>query len=95
MLYEAMKVLFLGYYILKQWMNLFLPLLPLFKEIFLGGSTKAESKNTQNHTADYPFFLKVAGRMGGAGRKEEGLIWNLGQKKGFIFSFKTLNIAHT
>lgn len=46
MLYEAMEILFLGYYIFKQWTNLFLPLLPLFKEIFPGGNTEAESKST-------------------------------------------------
>lgn len=60
-------------------MNLLLPLLRLFKEIFPGGNTQAESKNTQNHIADDMFFFfKVVGRMDGAGRKEEGLIWNLG-----------------
>lgn len=59
MLYEAIEILSPGYYIFKQWINalLLLYLKKCFRESYQG-------ENTQNHTIDYLFYLRVSGQSG-------------------------------
>lgn len=92
MLYEAIEILSLGYYIFEQWMNVLLLLIPLFKEMFSDSNTKARSQNTQNHTIDYLFYLRVAGQSGWGRQEGGGLIWGILARKGdLFFPFKALN----